>query len=265
MMLSLDVITLGVPDVHAAHVFYTAAFSPAATDYGEFVDLDMHGTGHVGLYGTGALAAEADAEPDTSGFRGYILSCIVSQPSEVEALLDAAAQNGAKVLKPAKKGLFGGFHAVYQAPDGAIWKLSAAAKKDTGPAADPPLPTEAIVILGVAEPKASAAFYAALGLTVDRDYGNKFVDFQLTPGACRLGLMPRKELAKDAGVDADGSGFRAVVLHRRAESREEVDALLAAAVAVGGRVAVAAAETSWGGYSGHFADLDGNLWKVACA
>ncbi|MEW2353477.1 VOC family protein [Spirillospora sp. NPDC029432] len=263
MTLSLDVITLGVPDVGTAHAFYTSAFSPTAADRGGQVDLDMNGTGQVALRGAEALAAAADAKPVTSGFRGYIASAVVEQPSEVEALLDAAVKGGAKVLKPAKKGLFGGFTAVYQAPDGAIWKLAAPSKKDTGPASDPPKLTETIAILGVPDPKSSKEFYAALGLAVDRDYGSKFVDFSLSPGKCRLGLMQRKALAKDAGVDEEGSGFGAVVFGHRAGSREEVDALLAKAASAGGEIAVAAGENEQDGYAGHFTDPDGFRWKVS--
>ncbi|MFC7586128.1 hypothetical protein ACFQYP_22075 [Nonomuraea antimicrobica] len=62
---------------------------------------------------------------------------MVSQPSEVESLLHAAVRGGAKVLKPAKRSLFAGFSAVYQAPDGAVWKLAAPTRKDTGPAGEP--------------------------------------------------------------------------------------------------------------------------------
>lgn len=47
---------------------------------------------------------------------------------------------------------------------------------------EPPKPTEIATFLGVATPKASKTFYVALGVTIDRDYGNKFVDFALTPG-----------------------------------------------------------------------------------
>jgi predicted lactoylglutathione lyase len=265
-VLALDAITLGVPDVPAARDFYAAAFSPTITDHGQYVDVDLHGTGHIGLYGTESLASDAQAEATApSGFRGYVLSTIVDQPSEVEALLDAAARGGAKVLQPAKKMLFAGFSAVYQAPDGAIWKLAAATRKNTGPAAQPPVPTETIAFLGVADLKASKSFYETLGMTVDRDYGTKFVDFQVRPGTCRLGLMPRKALAKDAGIDQEGSGSRAVVFNRRAGSREEVDAILSAATSAGGTDAVPAGETEWGGYSGHFTDPDGFRWKVATA
>jgi uncharacterized protein len=265
MMLSLDVINLGAPEVQAAHEFYTSVFSPTAADHGQYVNLDMHGIAQVALYGTKELAADADAEPATSGFRGYVLTFIVSQPSEVKALLDAAARSGAKVLKPAKKELFAGFSAVFQAPDGAIWKLAAPTGKDTGPVGGPPLPTEIGALLGVAEVKASKVFYEALGMTVENDYGNKYVDFRPTPGTCKFGLMRRKHLAKDAGVNPDGAGFRSAVFHRRAESREEVDALLAAAISAGGQIAVAAGETEAGGYSGHLTDPDGFLWKVASA
>lgn len=265
MTLSLDAVAIGTPEVEAAQVFYKTAFSPAADADGRQVTLDLHGAGQVELHGADALATDAGAESATMGFRGYVLNLIVGQPSEVETLLDAAVQGGAKVLKPAKKGLFGGFSAVYRAPDGAIWKLSAPTKKDTGPAADPPRATEFVTLLGVAEPKAAKAFYESLGMTADRDYGNKFVDFSLVAGKPRLGLMPRKALAKDAGVDEDGTGFRSLVLHHRVGSREEVDSALASAVSAGGEIAAAAGEARSGEYAGHFTDPDGFLWRVTAA
>ncbi|GAB3230437.1 glyoxalase [Glycomyces halotolerans] len=266
MTFALDLITIAVPDVRAAHAFYTAAFSPSdVADHGGWVDLDLHGTGHIGLYGTDDLAAETGAEPATSRFGGAVLSVVVDQPSEVEALVASAAEQGAEILKPAKKGFFGGFSAVYRAPDGAVWKLAAPTKKDTGPAASPPAPTETAVFLGVADPQTSKAFYEALGMTVDRDYGDKFVDFTIEPGKCRLGLLPSRSLAKDAGLDEETAANPAVVCNRTVASREEVDAVMTTAVEAGGRVEIEAGERDWGGYSGHFADPDGFLWKIACA
>ncbi len=99
-------------------------------------------------------------------------------------------------------------------------------------------------------------------MTVDRDYGSKYIDFQPAAKRCRLGLMPRKDLAKDVGVAADGAGFGAVVFRWRAETPDKVDALLAAAGAAGGHVALPAARISEGGYSGNFTDPDGFVWKV---
>lgn len=261
MALALDVITLGVPRVEAARAFYTSVFSPTTVSDGRVPDLDLHGTGQLALRQIDALAADAGTPPATAGFRGHVLSSIVKQPSDVKALLDAATASGATVVKPAKKELFGEFTAVYQAPDGAIWKLAAASKKDTV-IGDPPKPTETAIYLGVAKPTASKAFYEALGMKTNHDYGDKFVDFAITGGVCRLGLLPRKGLAKDAGVDEHGDGFSAVVLTHVAASRVEVDALLAAADSAGGRVTVAATDVGEGDYAGHFTDPDGYHWRI---
>ncbi len=251
MTLSLDGVDLVVPEVPAARAFYAAALAAAERSGRPCVTLDL-GAGKLGLRDAGP---RADAGPP-----GCVLNYVVAQPSEVQAVLEAAVRHGAEVLKPARKGFFGGFTAVLRAPDGSVWKLAAPTKRDTAPAAAPPVPTETVVLLGVADPQASAAFYAALGMTVDRDYGGKFVDFRFEPGTSRLGLMPRRELAKDAGADPDA--LAAVVLTRRAGSRDEVDALLAAAAAAGGHVVVPTGADGRGGWCGRFTDPDGFLWEV---
>lgn len=262
---SLDVVTLGVPDVDAAKAFYSAVFSPIEMRQGDDAELDLHGTGRVRLAEIGTLASESGLSPDTSGFRGQVMTYAVEQPGEVEFLLEAAVKHGATVLKPAKKSLFAGVSAVFRSPDDSVWKLAAPRRKDSGTLRNPPQPTETVLILGVTSPKASRDFYVAMGMRVDRDYGDKFIDFAIVPGTCRLGLMTRQSLAKDAGVHAAGSGFGATVLSREAGSRQEIDALLEKAAASGGKVVVPAADTHEGGYAGLFADPDGFLWKVECA
>ncbi|MFD2352077.1 hypothetical protein ACFSTC_26660 [Nonomuraea ferruginea] len=207
MGLTLDVITLGTPEVEAARRFYSTTLSPTVADDDDSVNLDLHGTGRLTLSAAERLAAGAGAQPAAPGFRGYVLTYVVNQPTEVKTLMDAAVRGGAEVLKPAKKALFGSFSGVFRAPDGAIWKLAAATGKDTGPAAESPLPTETTLILGVSAPKASKAFYEALGMSVDRDYGSKYIDFHPAAGAARLCLMEGGVLARDAGTAKDGDGF----------------------------------------------------------
>ncbi|MFD0662346.1 VOC family protein [Thermocatellispora tengchongensis] len=131
MTLRIDIITIGVPQVETARSFYTAAFSATATDAG----LDLHGTGRLALRQMDAPATGSATKPPSAGFRGHVLSCIVNQPAEVKSLLDAATANGATVIKPAKKQMFGEFTAVYQAPDGAMWKLAAASRRTPNPSA----------------------------------------------------------------------------------------------------------------------------------
>lgn len=262
MAFTLDTITLGVPQVEAARAFYAAAFSTTATGDDHTVRLDLHRTGELVLCPIDAPAADAATKPATPSFPGYLLSSIVDRPAEVETLFENATAHGATVVKPPKKQFFGDFSAVYRAPDGAVWKVAAATRKNTGVVSGPPKPTETALFLGVAEPKISKAFYETLGMSVDRDYGNKFVDFTLTEGAYRLGLLPRKALAKDAGMAEHRNDVSTLVLTHIAASRHDVDALLTAATAAGGRVTATAARTDSGDYTGRFTDPDGYHWSI---
>jgi len=78
-----------------------------------------------------------------------------------------------------------------------------------------------------------------------------------------FGLYGWDALADDAGMLAEGEGFRGVALAHNVGSRAEVDQLLDQAVSAGGRSVRPARDTDWGGYSGYFADPDGHLWEVA--
>jgi len=47
------------------------------------------------------------------------------------------------------------------------------------------------------------------------------------------------------------------------ESPQAVDEAIAAALAAGATLLHAARKMDWGGYSGYFADPEGNAWEVA--
>jgi uncharacterized protein len=80
-----------------------------------------------------------------------------------------------------------------------------------------------------------------------------------------LALYEWEAAAQDAGVPAEGSGFRGVSFHFITDSRDAVDEAMQTAEAAGGTVVKAAAATEWGGYFGYFSDPDGYLWKVTTA
>jgi len=125
-----------------------------------------------------------------------------------------------------------------------------------------PLQVTAIMI-GVADLARSRKFYAeGLGAAIDKDCPN-FVSFNLGEGSSSLALYEREAAAQDAGVPAEGSGFRGVSFHFIVSSGEAVDELMGQAVAAGGGVVKEAASSPWGGYFGYFSDPDGYLWKVA--
>jgi catechol 2,3-dioxygenase-like lactoylglutathione lyase family enzyme len=180
---SIGPVTLEVPDPTAANAFYTAAFG-----------LDRQ------------LDLRASEEP-TTGFRGFTLSLVVSQPATVDGLVGTALDAGATLLKPARKG-FWGYGGVVRAPDGTIWKVATSSRKNTGPASREI--DEIVLLLGVADIAASKRFYLDRGLEVARSFGRKYVQFATTD--VKLALYGRRALAKDAGVAPDGSGSHRIVI-----------------------------------------------------
>lgn len=78
-----------------------------------------------------------------------------------------------------------------------------------------------------------------------------------------MSLYPLDALADDVGISVEGDGFSGVTLAHNVRSREEVDAVLKAAVAAGAKLVKPAQDTFWGGYSGYFSDPEGYLWEVA--
>ena len=195
-MTSIEYVTLEVADPAAAKEFYSAAF---------------------GLDSQVRLQA---SEAPTTGFRGFTLNLGVSQPAAVNGLIGTALDAGATPLKPAAKQFWGGYSGVVQAPDGTIWKVATASKKDTGPA------TRQIdglaVLLGVADVAASKQFYVDRGFAVEKSYGRKFVSFA-SSGAIDLVLYRRDAAARDVGVSPDGTGSHRIVISSDAGPFTDLD------------------------------------------
>jgi hypothetical protein len=200
-MTTIDNITLEVADPSAAATFYDTAFR------------------------LGSRVRLRASDTPTEGFRGFTMSLVVSQPGNVNALVDAAVAAGATVLKPAAKS-FWGYGGVVQAPDGTIWKIASSSKKDSGPATRDV--DDVVLLLGVDDVKATKQFYVDKGLSVGKSFGSKYVELETTP--IKLALYGRAALAKDAGVPPAGSGSH--------------------------RLAI-------GGDAGAFTDPDGFVWEVA--
>lgn len=148
------------------------------------------------------VRVRASEEPST-GFRGFTMSLVVSQPATVSGFIDAAIAAGAAALKPTAKS-FWGHGGVVQAPDGTIWKVATSAKKDTGP--DSREIDQVVLLLGVDDVAASKRFYGDHGFPVAKSFGRKYVEFATGSSPVRLGLYGRGALAKDAGVPPDGTG-----------------------------------------------------------
>ena len=113
-----------------------------------------------------------------------------------------------------------------------------------------------LVTLAVADVAKARAFYAKLGwephLAMD-----DIAFYQA--GGLVFGLWDRKQFAAETGLPTASGGL---CLAHNVRDEKAVDALLAAAKKAGGKV-TPATRRDWGGYSGHFRDLDGHVWEVA--
>lgn len=117
-----------------------------------------------------------------------------------------------------------------------------------------------VVTLGARDVGTLAAFYVALDWP-SRSIGD-LVSFDL--GGGYLNLYPLELLAAEANLPpTPGDGFRGVTLAVVVERRELVDPAMDAVVRAGGRVLAAPVDREWGGYSGYFADPEGNAWEIA--
>lgn len=122
-------------------------------------------------------------------------------------------------------------------------------------------PRTSVITLGVDDLARAVAFYEAMGLERHPGFTDGVAFYQM--GGMILGLWPREELARDAGIAAEHSGFSGVALAYNTRAEDDVASILDQAAKAGGRVLKPATRAFWGGVQGYFADTEGNLWEVA--
>lgn len=129
-------------------------------------------------------------------------------------------------------------------------------------------PRVSLITLGVGDLEASLRFYRdGLGLATKGIIGTEFeygaaVFFDLQANL-KLGLFPRKSLAKDSGLAIRNRGDPQFSIAHNVSSKAEVDQVMAQAKRAGAAIIKPAQDTFWGGYAGYFQDPDGHLWEIA--
>ncbi|MCX2739302.1 VOC family protein [Pontibacter anaerobius] len=119
-----------------------------------------------------------------------------------------------------------------------------------------------LITLGVRNLQRSKDFYQQVfGWQPVETDSESIVFFQLN--GILLSLFPQESLADDAGVSAEGSGFKKFSLAHNVRSEKEVDELVAELEQKGAIVVKHPEKVFWGGYSGYVADPDDNLWEIA--
>jgi uncharacterized protein len=130
-----------------------------------------------------------------------------------------------------------------------------------------------VITLGVDDLDRALAFYRdGLGLPTKGVTGTEFAGDDENPagavvmfelgGGLIFALYPRTELAKDANVPAAAETTGGFSIGHAVPSREDVDEVLARAVAAGATSTGPAHDRPWGIYSGYFRDPDGHLWEI---
>jgi len=130
-----------------------------------------------------------------------------------------------------------------------------------------------VITLAVGDLDRALAFYReGLGLESQGVVGTEFTGNDQTPagaialfhldGGLILSLYPRTELAKDADVPLGPPKSGEFSIGHLVAMREDVDALLDQAEAVGATRTAPARDRPWGIYSGYFRDPDGHLWEI---
>lgn len=130
------------------------------------------------------------------------------------------------------------------------------------------------ITLAVADLGRSLAFYRdGLGWPTEGIVGQEYHDeltgadgtiaFFTLEDRLMLGLYERTNLAKDAGVPASLASSTEFSLGIPANSRDEVDQMLARAEAAGATLTAPPHLRPFGIYSGYFTDPDGHLLEIA--
>lgn len=118
-----------------------------------------------------------------------------------------------------------------------------------------------VITLGVKDLAASRRFYVD-GLGWKPVYqDNEIVFFQT--GGMVFALFLRDKLSADFHGDPASLGRAPMSLGYNVREKAEVDQLMKRAAAAGAKILKPAQETTWGGYSGYFADPDDFAWEIA--
>lgn len=116
------------------------------------------------------------------------------------------------------------------------------------------------VNLPVADPAASRRFFAALGYTFNEEMcdDERCIAVELGPNI--YAMLLRREFFDSFHDTASLPGAREALLCLSADDRDDVDRLVDAATAHGGRVV--RSEDSGFMYGKSFEDIDGHIWEI---
>ena len=119
-----------------------------------------------------------------------------------------------------------------------------------------------LITLGVRNLEVSRKFYTDILGWKPSSASNEGITF-IQAGGVVLSLFQRDQLAEDAVIAPEGSGFSGVTLAYNARSASEVDEIINDLRSKGVKIVKEPQKVFWGGYNSYFADPDDYRWEVA--
>jgi uncharacterized protein len=122
MELHVDIVTLAVPDLQAAHEYYVdrLGWEPALAIAGEVTFLRAGPGRMVALFGRDALAADIGTGPAPP----FDLGHLCDDEAGVDEVTAALVEAGGTLRKAPQRAEWGGYHAYVEAPDGTVWEIA---------------------------------------------------------------------------------------------------------------------------------------------
>jgi uncharacterized protein len=124
-------------------------------------------------------------------------------------------------------------------------------------------PHISLITLAVADVAKATAFYERLGFVRSTKASVEGDVTFFRSGAVVLALWGRGAQVEDANAQGLWTGNGGIVLAQNLANEAEVDAAMTRAGEAGAKILKSATKTTWGGYNGYFADMDGHVWEVA--
>ena len=120
----LSFLTLGVRNFARALAFYRDGFGWTPIRVMDNVAFFQLPGFVFALYPRKLLAEDANIADVGRGFSGVSLAINARDEKGVEAMLADAERAGGKLLKPAQKTFWGGYHGYFADPDGFAWEVA---------------------------------------------------------------------------------------------------------------------------------------------
>ncbi len=126
----ISVLTLGVADLERALAFYrdglglpTEGIIGQEYDHGAVAFFDLSGGMKLALWAQADIAHDTGLAEQPISPTAVTIGHNVARREEVDQNLEAAAQAGARIIKPAQDTFYGGYAGYFCDPDGHLWEI----------------------------------------------------------------------------------------------------------------------------------------------